>query len=67
MVNETGNEVATVTQPPEQNPAIGNAGNEAGARAEAATQNQWIAMLADSYDPKKPFKFTKLEIKDGFW
>jgi len=36
MVNATGNEVATVTQP-EQNPAIGNEGNEAGARAKAAT------------------------------
>ena len=36
MVNTTGNEVATVTQP-EQNPAIGNEGNEAGAGAEATT------------------------------
>ena len=35
MVNATGNEVATVTQP--EDPAIGNKGNEAGARAEAAT------------------------------
>ena len=36
MVNATGNEVATVTQP-DQDPAIRNEGNEAGARAEAAT------------------------------
>ena len=28
---------------------------------------QLIAMLADNYDPKKTFKFTKLDIKDGFW
>ena len=34
MVSTTGNEVATVTQL-EQNPAIGNEGNEAGAGAEA--------------------------------
>ena len=26
-----------------------------------------IAMLADNYDPDTPFKFAKLEIKDGFW
>ena len=36
MINATGNEVATVTQP-EQNLAIGDEGNEAGAGAEAAT------------------------------
>jgi len=24
-------------------------------------------MLADNYDPKKTFKFAKLDIKDGFW
>jgi len=36
MVNATGNEVATVTQP-DQDPAIGNKRNEAGARAKAAT------------------------------
>ena len=34
MVTTTGNKVATVMQP-EQNPAIGNEGNEAGAGAEA--------------------------------
>ena len=26
-----------------------------------------IALLADNYDPTKPFKFAKLDIKDGFW
>ena len=26
-----------------------------------------IATLADNYDPHKPFKFAKLDIKDGFW
>ena len=26
-----------------------------------------IAMLADNYDPDTPFKFAKLDIKDGFW
>ena len=36
MVNATGNEVAPLTQP-DQDPAIGNEGNEAGASAEAAT------------------------------
>ena len=36
MVNATGNEVATVTQP-DHDPAIGKEGNETGARAEAAT------------------------------
>jgi hypothetical protein len=23
--------------------------------------------LADNYDPAKPFKFAKLDLKDGFW
>ena len=26
-----------------------------------------IALLADNYNPKKPFLFAKLDIKDGFW
>ena len=34
MVNATGNEVAAVTQP-EQDPAVGEGGNEAGAEPNA--------------------------------
>ena len=26
-----------------------------------------VATMADHYDPTKPFMFTKLDIKDGFW
>ena len=26
-----------------------------------------MATMADHYDPNKPFMFTKLDIKDGFW
>ena len=26
-----------------------------------------VALLADNYDPKNPFVFSKLDIKDGFW
>ena len=26
-----------------------------------------IALLVDNYDPKKPFMFSKLDIKYGFW
>ena len=26
-----------------------------------------IATLAEYYDKKKPFRFSKLDIKDGFW
>ncbi len=26
-----------------------------------------IALMADHYDPSKPFAFSKLDIKDGFW
>ena len=26
-----------------------------------------VATLADNFDPHKPFKFAKLDIKDGFW
>ena len=26
-----------------------------------------VALLADNHDPQKPFKFAKLDIKDGFW
>ena len=26
-----------------------------------------VATLADNFDPNKPFKFAKLDIKDGFW
>ena len=26
-----------------------------------------IALLADNYDPTTPFRFAKLDIKDGFW
>ena len=26
-----------------------------------------VALLADNYNPKEPFMFTKLDIKDGFW
>ena len=28
---------------------------------------QIVATLADNFDPNKPFKFAKLDIKDGFW
>ena len=26
-----------------------------------------VALMADNYDPQKPFVFSKLDIKDGFW
>ncbi len=26
-----------------------------------------ICFLAENFDPEKPFKFTKIDIKDGFW
>ena len=26
-----------------------------------------VALMADHCDPKRPFKFSKLDIKDGFW
>eukprot|EP00957_Ditylum_brightwellii_P127487 9722120-Ditylum_brightwellii.AAC.1 len=26
-----------------------------------------VAMLADHYNPTKPFHFAKLDVKDGFW
>ena len=26
-----------------------------------------VTTMADHYDPNKPFVFTKLDIKDGFW
>ena len=29
--------------------------------------NRIVATMADNFDPDKPFMFTKLDIKDGFW
>ena len=42
------------------------------APAEAMVQlgncvQQLVATMAENYDPNQPFKFAKLDIKDGFW
>ena len=42
------------------------------AKPEAMSQlgfclNRIVATMADNFDPDKPFMFTKLDIKDGFW
>ena len=30
-------------------------------------EKQLIVTLADNYDKKTPFRFSKIDIKDGFW
>ena len=49
-----------------------NSGTTKQAPAESMIQlgmciQRLVALLADNYDPQKPFKFAKLDIKDGFW
>lgn len=52
-------------------PSVNSASNKR-APAESMIQlghciKRLVALLADNYDPNKPFMFSKLDIKDGFW